>query len=160
MFHLTNWIAWVLHATLSITSPAFTANGDIPSKYSCEGDNTSPALHIDAVPGGTQSLAIILQDPDAPMQGGFTHWVAFNIDPVTDIAENFKGGIQAMNGAKKNGYIGPCPPTGTHHYHFMVYALDIKLSLDEKAGKAEVEQAMAGHILSQGDLIGLYKKAK
>ncbi|HMH32674.1 MAG TPA: YbhB/YbcL family Raf kinase inhibitor-like protein [Puia sp.] len=160
MISLASLMAWALQTSLSITSPAFTNNGNIPSKYSCEGDNTSPALHIDALPGGTKSLAIIVHDPDAPMAGGFTHWVAFNIDPTADIAENFKGGTQASNGAKKIGYIGPCPPQGTHHYHFMIYALDTKLSLDKNAGKAELEKAMEGHILSKGELIGLYKKTK
>ena len=160
MFNLTTLIGWLLFANLSISSPSFTANGNIPSKYSCEGDNTSPALHINGIPPGAQSLAIILQDPDAPMAGGFTHWVAFNIDPLGDIPENFKGGIQAMNGAKKEGYVGPCPPTGTHHYHFMVYALDSKLSIDKTANKEALEKAMQGHILSQGEIVGLYKKSK
>jgi len=160
MLNLTTLIGWLLFANLTISSRSFTSNGNIPIKYTCEGGNISPALHIGGIPAATQSLAIILQDPDAPMPGGFTHWVAFNIDPATDLAENFKGGIQATNGAKKEGYIGPCPPSGTHHYHFMVYALDSKLSLDKKAGKDALEKAMEGHILSKGEIVGLYKKSK
>jgi Raf kinase inhibitor-like YbhB/YbcL family protein len=148
------------NATLTITSPDFTENGMIPSKFTCEGENTSPALHISGLPSGTKYLAIILQDPDAPMKGGFTHWVAFNIDPLADIPQKFNGGVQAMNGASKAGYIGPCPPTGTHHYHFMIYALDSKLDLPASSNKEQLEKAMEGHILAQGDLVGLYKKVK
>jgi Raf kinase inhibitor-like YbhB/YbcL family protein len=145
---------------MSITSPDFSKNGMIPSKYTCEGESTSPALHIEGLPASTKSLAIILHDPDAQREGGFTHWVAFNIDPVSDIPENFTGGIQALNGAKKAGYIGPCPPTGTHHYHFTVYAVDSKLTLDKTAGKDDLEKALVGHVLAQGELVGLYKKMK
>jgi Raf kinase inhibitor-like YbhB/YbcL family protein len=148
------------NAMLTITSPAFTDNGMIPSKFTCEGDNTSPALHIAAIPSSTKSLAIILHDPDAQREGGFTHWVAFNIDPMADLPEKFNGGTQAMNGAGKAGYIGPCPPTGTHHYHFMVYALDTKLDLDKSADKAKLEKAIQGHVLAMGEIIGLYKKVK
>ena len=160
MENILNLTGSLLFASLTITSPVFQANGNIPAKYTCEGDNSSPALHIDAIPEGCKSLAIIVHDPDAPASGGFTHWVAFNIDPMTDIPQNYKGGIQASNGAGKTGYTGPCPPSGTHHYHFMVYALDTKLSLDKKAGKAQLEKAMEGHILSKGDLVGLYKRSK
>jgi len=146
--------------TLTITSPNFTENGMIPSKYTCEGESTSPALHITGLPTNTKTLAIVLHDPDAQREGGFTHWVAFNIDPVADIPEKFTGGIQAMNGANKPGYIGPCPPTGTHHYHFTIYAVDSKLNLESTAGKAELEKALVGHILAKGELVGLYKKVK
>ncbi len=152
--------ALVTGSGLTITSTSFPANGNIPSVYTCEGNNTSPALHIGGLPTGTKSLAIIVHDPDAPMAGGFTHWVAWNIAPTGDITENFKGGEQGLNGAGKAGYMGPCPPSGTHHYHFMIYALDTKLKLDKSTNKAGLEKAMDGHILQQGDLIGLYKKVK
>jgi Raf kinase inhibitor-like YbhB/YbcL family protein len=148
------------NAMLTITSPDFSENTMIPSKYTCEGDNSSPALHIAGLPAKTKSLALVLHDPDAQREGGFTHWVAFNIDPIADIPEKFSGGVQAMNGASKPGYIGPCPPTGTHHYHFIIYAADSKLSLEKTADKAQLEKALQGHILAQGELIGLYKKAK
>jgi Raf kinase inhibitor-like YbhB/YbcL family protein len=143
---------------LVITSASFKENGMIPKVFTCDGSNNSPALHLATIPEGTKSLAIIMHDPDAPMQGGFTHWVAWNLDPVKDIPANFKGGIQGQNGAGEPGYIGPCPPSGTHHYHFMIYALDTKLTLDKTTGKAGLEEAMKGHILQQGDLVGLYKK--
>ena len=147
-------------ATLTVQSPAFGANTMIPVKYTCEGASVSPALHIGEFPSQTKSLAIIVHDPDAGHPDGFTHWVVFNIDPMRTIPEGFKGGVQGRNGAGKTGYMGPCPPTGVHHYHFMVYALDTRLDLGGSADKAELEKAMEGHILAKGDLIGLYKKMK
>ena len=144
---------------LTITSSSFSENGMIPAQYSCEGVQASPPLHITNIPAGTQYLALILHDPDAPREGGFTHWVVWNIDKAGVIAENFKGAEQGLNGADKRGYIGMCPPSGTHHYHFMVYALDSKLNLDKNTNKAALEKAMEGHILAEGDLVGLYKKA-
>jgi Raf kinase inhibitor-like YbhB/YbcL family protein len=146
---------------LKITSASFANNGSIPSKYSCEGEEASPPLLISDIPSGTKSLAIILHDPDAPREGGFTHWVVWNIDPGNNnIPENFKGAQQGLNGAGQPGYKGMCPPSGTHHYHFMVYALDTKLDIDKKTDKAGLEKSMQGHILAQGDLVGLYKKTK
>jgi Raf kinase inhibitor-like YbhB/YbcL family protein len=153
-------ISLMMYASLTVTSPDFDPNTMIPSRFSCEGTSISPALHLGDIPAQTKSLAIIVHDPDADKPGGFTHWVAFNIDPTQDIPEEFKGGVQGLNGGGKTGYTGPCPPTGTHHYHFMVYALDTRLQLNDHTGKAELEQAMQGHILAQGDLVGLYKKAK
>jgi Raf kinase inhibitor-like YbhB/YbcL family protein len=153
-------ISVVMNAILAVSSPAFGPNTMIPTKYTCQGASISPALHIGEFPAGTKSLAIILHDPDAGRPGGFTHWVVFNIDPTADIPEGYKGGVQALNGAAKAGYVGPCPPTGVHHYHFMVYALDTRLELSAKSGKAELEKAMEGHILAQGDLVGLYSKTK
>ena len=153
-------INFIVYATLSVSSPAFGPNTMIPVKFTCEGASVSPALHVGKYPSRTKSLAIIVHDPDAGHQGGFTHWVAFNIDPAQDIPEGFKGGVQAMNGAGKTGYMGPCPPSGVHHYHFMVYALDTRLELSGSAGKAGLEKAMQGHILAQGDLVGLYKKMR
>jgi len=146
---------------LKITSTSFANNGSIPSKYSCEGEEVSPPLLISDIPSGTKSLAIILHDPDAPREGGFTHWVVWNIDPGNNnIPENFKGAQQGLNGAGQPGYKGMCPPSGTHHYHFMVYALDTKLDIDKKTDKTGLEKSMQGHILAQGDLVGLYKKTK
>jgi Raf kinase inhibitor-like YbhB/YbcL family protein len=153
-------ISFILYATLTVSSPAFAANSMMPAKFTCEGASVNPALHTGEFPSPTKSLAIIMHDPDAAKPGGFTHWVAWNIDPTRDIPENFKGGMQGLNGDGKTGYTGPCPPSGTHHYHFMVYALDTRLELTGNTGKAELEKAMQGHILAQGDLVGLYKKMK
>lgn len=159
-FIMLSLISFLIYTTLTVSSPAFGANSMIPTKYTCQGASVSPALHIGEFPSQTKFLAIIVHDPDAGHEGGFTHWVAFNIDPMNDIPEGFKGGVQAMNGAGKTGYMGPCPPSGTHHYHFMVYALNAKLNIDAKAGKADLEKAMEGHILAKGDLVGLYEKRK
>jgi Raf kinase inhibitor-like YbhB/YbcL family protein len=146
---------------LKVSSTAFVNNGAIPAKYSCEGEEVSPPLIISDVPEGAKSLAIVVHDPDAPREGGFTHWVVWNIDVANKtLPENFKGAQQGLNGAGQPGYKGMCPPTGTHHYHFMVYALDMKLSIDPKTDKAGLEKSMQGHILAQGELVGLYKKAK
>lgn len=142
---------------MDISSPDFTAGGMILPKFSCKGESTSPRLHIAGYPAATKSLAIICHDPDAPKAGGFTHWVVWNIDPVSDIPAGFAGGEQGLNGAGKIGYTGPCPPSGTHHYHFYVYALDTRLTLDRSTGKTELEKAMNGHILANGDLMGLFK---
>ena len=148
-------------ASLTVSSTSFANNVSIPAKYSCEGTEASPPLHIGNIPAGTKSLAIIVHDPDAQHPGGFTHWVVWNIDPATvDIEENFKGAQQGFNGEKKPGYKGICPPSGTHHYHFKVYALDVVLTIDKTSGKAELEAAMKGHTLGEGDLVGLYAKTK
>ncbi|HVW14332.1 MAG TPA: YbhB/YbcL family Raf kinase inhibitor-like protein [Mucilaginibacter sp.] len=147
-------------AQLTITSSSFANNGMIPKKYTCQGDQVNPPLHISGIPSSAKSLALILHDPDAQHPGGFTHWVMWNLPTDGRIAENFKGGTQGLNGAGKVGYIGMCPPSGVHHYHFMVYALDELLTLDKNTDKAGLEKAMAGHIVAQGDLVGLYEKTK
>ncbi|MDO9186344.1 MAG: YbhB/YbcL family Raf kinase inhibitor-like protein [Bacteroidia bacterium] len=149
-----------INASLIITSTSFPKDGLIPSKYMCDGANLSPSLQIQDLPKGTKTMALIVHDPDAPMEGGFTHWVAWNITPTKSIPENFKGGKQGMNGANQTGYVGPCPPTGKHHYHFNVYALDTELSLSKNTNKDELEKAMEGHILSEGNLIGLYERKR
>lgn len=147
--------------SLKITSSAFADNGNIPMKYTCEGQQVSPPLSISGTPSSTKSIALIVHDPDASMKGGFTHWVVWNMDPsTTEIPEGFDGAEQGLNGAKKPGYIGMCPPTGTHHYHFMVYALDTKLDLSKQTGREDLQKSMQGHILAQTEMIGLYKKSK
>jgi len=145
---------------LTVTSPDFKDNGMIPSKFTCEGEQASPALDVSGTPASAKSLALIVHDPDAPLKGGFTHWVMWNIATDGKIAESFKGADQGFNGAHKNGYMGMCPPSGIHHYHFKVYALDTKLTIDKNTDKAGLEKAMTGHIVAEGELIGLYQKAK
>jgi Raf kinase inhibitor-like YbhB/YbcL family protein len=127
--------------TLTVTSSAFTAGGMIPAKYSCEGTEVSPPLTVTGMPAGTKSLAIILHDPDAG-PNGFTHWVLWNIPANGNVAEDFKGAVQGLNGTGKPGYKGMCPPSGTHHYHFMVYALDAMLQLDATTKKADLEKGI------------------
>ncbi|HLY68710.1 MAG TPA: YbhB/YbcL family Raf kinase inhibitor-like protein [Puia sp.] len=147
----------VVAGILQISSPAFKNNDFIPQKYSCQGENISPALKIKKIPEGTKTLAVILFDPDAS-PAGFVHWVLWNLPPSTKIQEKISGGSKGNNGNGEVGYTGPCPPSGIHHYQFRVYALDTKLTMTETSGKKELEAAMNGHILAQGTITGLYKK--
>jgi Raf kinase inhibitor-like YbhB/YbcL family protein len=153
------FMAFTFQPALTVTSPAFQPDGKIPAKYSCEGAGVSPPLRITGIPAAAKSLAVIVHDPDAPKAGGVTHWVVWNLPVDGNIAENFKGGVQGFNSDNKPGYKGICPPSGTHHYNFMVYALDSKLVIDGKTDKAGLEKAMQGHVLAKGELTGLYAKA-
>lgn len=147
-------------ADLSITSPAFAHKTAIPERYTCDGRDINPPLLIDAVPGGTKSLALIVDDPDAPA-GTWVHWVVWNIPPQTrEIRESSlpAGAVQGLNGWKRNGYGGPCPPSGIHRYIFRLHALDSILKLPPAATKADLERAMQGHIIAQGELMGTYRR--
>jgi Raf kinase inhibitor-like YbhB/YbcL family protein len=149
---------------MKLTSPAFSHNGLMPAKYTCEGENTSPALHIESIPAGTVSLALIMDDPDAPdpeaPQLVWEHWVVWNILPGANFPESGVpvGAIVGKNQRGNNFYGGPCPPIGTHRYFFKLYALDTKLSLPPSSMKKALEHAMQGHIIAMAELIGLYKK--
>jgi hypothetical protein len=153
-------ITSITDSKLTVTSSAFADGTMIPSKYSCEGTEASPPLSVTGIPAGTKSLALIVHDPDASAPGGFTHWVIWNLDKSGTIPENFKGADQGLNGTGKPGYKGMCPPTGTHHYHFKVYALDTRLNIEKNTNKAGLEKVMQGHILGEGEIVGLYAKAK
>lgn len=145
---------------LSITSPAFSQNGMIPKRYTCDGADVSPPLVIGNVPEGTKSLALIVDDPDAPA-GTWVHWVVWNIDPGTrEIPENTlpPGALQGTTDFGKQKYGGPCPPSGTHRYFFKLYALNSPLALPAGARKARLEEAMEGHLLGKAELIGLYRR--
>ncbi len=145
---------------LTISSPAFGHEGNIPAKYTCDGMDVNPALTIFNVPGGAKSLALIVDDPDAPA-GTWVHWVVWNITPnTTEIREDSvpKGAIQGINDFRKHSYGGPCPPSGTHRYFFKLFALDALLNIRPDSRKHELEEAMKGHILSQAEIIGLYKR--
>jgi Raf kinase inhibitor-like YbhB/YbcL family protein len=150
----------------TLSSPVFKAGGPIPTKYGCTGQSISPALNWSNPPAGTQSLALILHDPDAP-GGDFVHWVIYHIAPasgglnegVTTISQLPDGTLQGRNGAASTGYVGPCPPSGTHHYIFTMYALDDALdNLLPGADEDHLLQAMDGHILAQAELIGTFAK--
>lgn len=143
--------------TLVIKSPAFQDNEFISSKYTCDGVNVNPEISIDEIPKNTKSLAIIVDDPDAP-NGSFCHWLMWNITPKNSIKENSAPGIQGRNSFGENKYDGPCPPRGKHHYHFKVYALNNKLNLLVSTDKNELEKAMKDHIIARGELVGLYKR--
>ncbi len=132
-------------------------NGNIPARYTCSGSNISPELTIGDISKDAKSLALIMDDPDAP-GGTFVHWVMWNISPKESIGENTSPGDQGWNGKKENKYIGPCPPSGTHHYHFRVYALDTKLVLPAGTDKEALLKAIEGHTLATGELVGTYKK--
>jgi len=145
-----------------LTSPSFEDDAFIPKKFTCDGGNINPELHIQNAPDGAKSLALIMHDPDAPMPGGFTHWVVWNILPGATIIKQESippGGVEGLNSAKKEGYVGPCPPSGTHHYEFMLYALDAMLNIAGTSGKAELEVAMQKHIIAETKLTGLFKRA-
>jgi Raf kinase inhibitor-like YbhB/YbcL family protein len=150
--------------TLSITSTSFAQGQPIPAAYSCDGKGMSPPLSWGTAPAGTKSWAMIMDDPDAPM-GTFVHWVIYNIPAAaTGLAEAMPtdaqlpdGSAQGQNSARRSGYMGPCPPGGTHRYFFKLYALDTMLSLSA-ATKDGLLQAMEGHILEQGELMGTYSR--
>ena len=148
---------------LTITSGAFEEGAAIPSDYSCDGNNASPVLTWTEPPIGTQSFALIMDDPDAPF-GTFVHWVIFNIpgsarglDATLPTEPQLSdGSIQGKNSASRTGYMGPCPPSGTHRYFFKLYALDTILDLTSDAKKDDVLNAIDGHILAEGELMGTY----
>lgn len=145
--------------TMKLTSPEFKNNGSIPKKFTCQGEDVNPALSIKDIPKGAKSLALVIDDPDAPM-GTWVHWVVYDIPIVTEIEENSIPGKQGMNDFGRNDYGGPCPPSGEHRYFFKVYALDSELNLEEGIRKKDLEKAMAGHILDTAELIGLYRKER
>ncbi len=145
---------------IRISSAAFTQNGSIPAKYTCDGSDASPPLIIENIPPEAKSLALIVDDPDAPA-GTWVHWVVWNIGPaVKEIKENSppSGAQEGMNDFRRRGYGGPCPPGGTHRYFFNLYALDTTLTLGPNTTKALLEQAMKNHVLAQSELIGKYKR--
>lgn len=152
-------------ATINITSPAFREGQMIPQQYACDGDNISPPLSWDGIPDGTQSLVLIMDDPDAP-RGTFIHWVLYDLPPDLDgLPENLPkdktlavGGEEGINSTDQLGYMGPCPPSGTHRYFFKLYALDDKLNLPAGETKDRLLNAMVGHILGQGQLMGRYQR--
>jgi Raf kinase inhibitor-like YbhB/YbcL family protein len=143
---------------MKLTSSAFEHNQPIPKKYTCDGEDINPPLKIEGVPEGTKSLVLIVDDPDAPM-GVFCHWIVWNIDPkISQIEENSKPGIEGINDFGKNSYGGPCPPSGIHHYHFKIYALDTLLDLPLSSKKSDLEKAIQNHILDWAELIGTYQR--
>jgi Raf kinase inhibitor-like YbhB/YbcL family protein len=145
---------------VKISSTAFSGSSNIPIKYTCDGSNASPELNISNVPDDTKSLVLAVDDPDAP-GGTFSHWIVWNIDPKTsNLPENKSpdGSVSGVNGAGKNGYTGPCPPSGTHRYIFTIYALDTTLNISANSNKADLEKAISGHIIDQGELMGKYAR--
>jgi len=148
-------------AKMKITSSAFQEGGNIPPKFSCDGANTSPPLQISSVPSEAKSVVLIADDPDAP-SGLFTHWAVWNISPQTStIGEgSTPKGVQGTNDFGRSGYGGPCPPSGTHRYYFKIFALDRGLDLPFGAKRSQLDAAMKGHVIAQGELMGRYSRKK
>jgi len=150
---------------IKITSTAFEEGGMIPAKYTCDEEDISPPLAWGSEPEGTKTLALICDDPDAPM-GIWVHWVLFNLPAgMNELSENILPERELDNGARQGtndfgriGYGGPCPPGGTHRYYFKLYALDSMLDLEAGAKKPQLLEAMEGHILAEGQLIGKYSR--
>jgi Raf kinase inhibitor-like YbhB/YbcL family protein len=150
---------------MQLKSPAFEEGKVIPEQYTCDGTDQSPPLAWSDVPKGTKSLALIVDDPDAP-GGTWVHWVLYNIPPeTTSLRSGLTGEGQLPTGARqgkndfhKIGYGGPCPPNGTHRYDFKLFALDKPLALSDNAAKPHVEAAMSGHVLAEARLTGKYSR--
>ncbi len=147
------------YQVMDISSTAFSSNGMIPVKYTCEGDDISPPLDIKNIPGETVSLALVMEDPDAPI-GNWIHWLVWNIPVTHHIRENDVHGVEGVNDFVQHHYGGPCPPFGTHRYSFKIYALDTLLDLPHHTKKNQLEKAMSEHIIGYGELTGLYTKTK
>ncbi len=142
---------------LTIKSSAFEAHQKIPKKYTCEGDGVNPPLTVEDIPEKTESLALICEDPDA-VSGTFDHWIMWNIPASTNcIEENSAPGVEGLNSGRRSGYYPPCPPSGSHRYFFKIYALDQTLNLPVSTKKAALQKALQGHILAEGELIGMYR---
>lgn len=148
---------------MKLESSVFEANGTIPAVYTCDGKNIHPPLTLSGIPAVTQSLALIMHDPDA-VSGDFVHWVVWGIPPADKVTID-EGNLPP--GAREGrtdfgavGYGGPCPSSGTHRYHFRAYALDRTLQFDDALTRAELEAAMEGHVLDQALLIGLYERSR
>lgn len=142
---------------LHVTSPAFSEKGLIPGKYTCDGQDINPPLDVGPIPPEARSLALIVDDPDAPA-GTWLHWLVWNIPITHHLPEGEIQGDQGLNDFGRNTYGGPCPPLGTHRYFFKVYALDDLIDLPDGSSRREVEDAMRDHILAYGELVGLYKR--
>lgn len=149
-----------LHAKMILTSPAFMDGSAIPKKFTCDGGDMNPELHIQNVPVGTKSLALIVDDPDAP-SGNFVHWVVFNISPdIAVIKEESTpaGAREGVNSAGKIGYMGPCPPSGTHRYRFNLFALDARVPFSDGVSLGEIEKEMEHHVIEKTVLVGAYSR--
>lgn len=147
---------------MNLSSTDFESNGNIPEKFTCDGDNINPHLSFSDIPKNAQSLALIVNDPDAP-SGDFVHWIMWNIDPtITEIMQGTTpmSAVEGQNDTGEPGWTGPCPPSGTHHYEFHLFALNQKLDLPDEADKHEFREALEGAIIEEAILVGLYKRVQ
>ena len=147
----------LIQSTMTLTSPVFDEVTMIPEEYTCQGMNTSPPLAISNIPDKTVSMVLIMDDPEAP-GGGLIHWIMYNIPPVTSIKAGDKPGVQGTNGKDELKYTGPCPSSGVRHFHFKIYALDVKLDVIQNADNGKVQDKMKGHILATAELNGFFIK--
>jgi len=162
-------------AAITVTSATLKANETIPKDHTADGKNLSPALMWSGAPANTKQFAMVMDDPDVPMPGGFVHWVVYKIpaaakglpaelpmDSTLTAPPELAGTIQGLSGFRSVGYRGPAPPPGSglHHYTFTVYALDTELTLAERANRAELMKAMEGHIIGKGALVSIYERVK
>lgn len=153
-----NQVSQLQNNSLSLTSSAFSNNGTIPREFSCKGRNVNPPLSISGVPASAKSLTLIMHDPDAP-NGDFVHWLVWDIPATTEKVNTDSSPVGATlgtNGTGRTGYLGPCPPSGTHRYIFELYAVDKILGLKPGANHSQLGAALAGHILAQHNLIGTF----
>jgi Raf kinase inhibitor-like YbhB/YbcL family protein len=144
--------------TLTVTSSAFANMSVIPVKYTCDGQGATPPLKVTNIPDGTKSLSIIVYDYNATPEGGMTYWIIWNIDPYSDIPEDFHNNHETMNQAGQYGNTPLCAQHGDHKYHFIVYALDTKLVIGKNTTKRSIENIMKGHILAKGEIVGVYNR--
>ena len=145
-------------ASMRISSPAFEDEGDIPSQFTCDGEDISPALLIEELPFEAVSLVLVMDDPDAPV-GTWDHWIAYDIEPLTEIPQAVETlGTAGTNSWGNTGYGGPCPPSGTHRYFFQLFAVDAVLGWEEGADKTTVLEAIHDHILAEASLLGFYTR--
>ncbi|MFD2512278.1 YbhB/YbcL family Raf kinase inhibitor-like protein [Pontibacter locisalis] len=142
---------------IQLSSPAFENGEKIPEEFTCDGENQSPPLQIAELPVGTQSLVLIMEDPDAPA-GTWTHWLMWNIPPTNEIEKGSSPGVQGKNDFGDQGYKGPCTSLGTHRYYIRVYAIDINIDLPAGSTKAALLNSMSYHILGSGELMGFYSR--
>lgn len=144
---------------MALTSPSFNNGEPIPAEFTCDGEDISPDLDWFGTPGDTVSLALIMDDPDAPV-GTWVHWVIYNLPfDVSGLRQGVEhAGTDGLNSWNKTGYGGPCPPSGTHHYFFKIYALDTELDLGPDADKEALLAAMEGHVIGQAELMGTYNR--
>lgn len=164
-------LAWYMHLACSggsmnitIITKQFKTGDPIPTEYTCDGLNSSPEVWWDTVPAQTRSLALVCQDPDAPV-GIWDHWIIFNIPPhVTHLKKNIRAedipAVYGTNSWGNSAYGGPCPPSGTHRYFFMLYALDKELSLTANATKKDILKAIEGHVIQRAQIMGTYQRKK
>jgi len=142
---------------MKLSSPEFEQKSFIPKKFTCQGQGVNPGLVIEGIPEKAKSLALIVDDPDAP-GGDFVHWVLYDIPVTNRIDEDAIPGKQGLNSLGRPGYVSPCPPTGVHRYFFKIYALDKMLNYDDGLSKAGLEKEISAHLLDKAELIGLYQK--